>query len=284
MAAPMKTATVRAAGRPLPGPECTSTRGFRQPMRPPMECLRTPLLVLIAGIALSGASPALAADDSGNGDSPAPRGSMVSFEAAGGCHNVDLFLPAAEGAPVPRVLPITRLCPFEPRTDCHHPMKPQRSKLTLLDHPRKPTRDKLKWSFKKGDETGPLELGDPTTDTDYELCVYVAYENLCFLVLHPDAPAGEGWSRRGNGFVYRARKGSHPDGLRKLRVRTGSDYRARAKVKSKGELFDFPLLPIPPGTPVLTQLYNSNGTCWSNEFGTEPRKNTVKRFRDKSEN
>lgn len=249
-----------------------------------MECLRKSCLTLIALVVLSGASPGRAADDPAGADSPTPRGSMVTFEAPEGCHNIDLLLPAAEGAATPRVLPLTRLCPFEPRTDCHHPMKPQRSKLTLVDHPRKPARDKLKWSFNKGDQTGPLELGDPTTDTDYELCVYVAYDNLCLLVLHPDAPAGGGWSRRRNGYVYRSGKGEHPDGLRKLRVRTGADHRARAKVKSKGDLIDFPLLPFPPGTPVLAQLYNSNGTCWSNEFGAEPRKNTLKRFRDKSEN
>jgi hypothetical protein len=113
--------------------------------------------------------------------------------------------------------------------------------------------------------------------------VYVAYDDLCFLVLHPDAPAGEGWKRRRNGYVYAPGKG-HPDGLRKLRVRSGPERRARAQVKSKGDLIDFPLLPIPPDTPVLTQLYNSAGTCWSNEFGLEPRKNTLKRFRDRSDN
>ena len=248
-----------------------------------MDCVRAHSLAVVSLALLALASPAPGADADAADDSGGPRGAVVSFQAPGGCHNFDLFLPAPEGAATPRVLPLTRLCPFEPRTDCHHPMRPQRSKLSMVDHPRKPSRDKLKWNFKKGSETTPPELGDPTTDTDYELCVYVAYDDLCFLVMHPDAPAGPGWSRRRNGYTYKPGK-NHPDGLRKLRVRSGPDRKARAKVKSKGDLFDFPLLPLPPGTPVLTQLYNSNGTCWSNEFGAEPRKNTSKRFRDRSDN
>ncbi|MGI9433141.1 MAG: hypothetical protein ACR2PQ_13050 [Myxococcota bacterium] len=247
-----------------------------------MDCLRTCAWAWVLGTALAWPSAALAAADA-DAESGEPRGAVVSFEASSGCHNLDLLLPPAEGAPAPRVLPVSRLCPFEPRTDCHHPMKPGRSKLTLLDHPRKATRDKLKWKFKKGDETSPSELGDPTTDTDYELCVYVSYGDICFLVLHPDAPAGPGWSRRRNGYAYKPGK-NHPDGLRKLRVRSGPDQRARAQVKSKGSIVDFPLLPIPPDAPVLTQLYNSNGTCWSNEFGFEPRENSGKRFKDQSEN
>ena len=248
-----------------------------------MRCLLPPLLPALAGLAFLAAVPAAAAPDDGG-----PRGAVVDFAAPGGCHDLDLFLPAPEAAeaslPRPRVLPITRMCPFEPRTDCHYPMRSGRSKLTIVDHPRKPTRDKLKWSFKKGDETGPIELGDPTTTTDYELCVYVAYDDLCFLVFHPDMPAGEGWSRRRNGYVYRAAKGAHPDGIRKLRVRSGPDYRARAQAKSKGTIVEIPLLPFPEGTPMLAQLYNSEGTCWSNEFGAEPRRNSAKRFRDRSEN
>jgi hypothetical protein len=250
-----------------------------------MEWIRRHCKALAACAALLIPGPGVTGDGSAPEEPPTriARGEMPAFQAPNGCHNVDLFAPAAVGEPAPRVLPLSLMCPFEPRTDCHHPMTSGRSHLMLLDHPRKRTRDKLKWSFKKGDETAPAELGDPTTDTDYELCIYIAYGDSCFLTFHPDAPAGEGWSRRRNGYAYKPGRGEHPDGLRKLRVRSGPDRKVSSKVKSKGDLVDFALLPFPEGTPVLAQLYNSEGACWSTEFGQLPRKNTIKKFRDRSE-
>jgi hypothetical protein len=214
----------------------------------------------------------------GAGPVGAPR-----FTAPAGCHNYDLLFGTSDAGLVARALPLTRICPFEPRTDCRGEAKPGRSKLALKNHPTKPRKDTVKWSFKKGVETRPADFGDPTATTDYELCLYLAFDDVCWLFLHPDALAGAGWVAKRNGFQFKARRGEHPDGLRRIRLRWGRDRKTRLKVKGKGELLGLDLPPFPPGAEILVQLYNSEGECWSTEFGEEPARNDQKRFKDRSD-
>jgi|GEM_PF-3588297 len=237
--------------------------------------------------ALSGASahdapraapaPGAVAPDVAAGPRTVPR---AHFSAPNGCRNLTVLGYPAAG--FPRVLPLTRFCPFEPRTDCLGEAVPQRSKLALRDHP-KAKRDAIKWRMKKGQAVTPADLGDPTADTDYELCVYVEAGDVCWLVLHPDALAGSGWAARRNGFRFRMKKGLHPEGLRRLRLRTGADGKARIVLRGGGEQLGLRALPLPDGAAVLVQLYNGIGQCWSTEFGQEPAQTTPKRFRDRSD-
>lgn len=238
--------------------------------------MRTLRAILAAGlgVAFTLGSP-LAAVEAAAGE---PR-----FAAPSGCHNYDLLFPSAEAALVARALPLTHICPFEPRTDCRGEMLAGRSRVALKNHPTKTRKDALQWSFKKGEETRPADLGDPTATTDYELCIYLAFDDVCWLILHPDALAGSGWQEKRNGFVFKAKRGEHPDGLRKLRLRWGGDRKTRLRVKGKGELLGVELPPFPQNAEILVQLYNSEGQCWSTEFGDQPSKNDVKRFKDKSD-
>jgi hypothetical protein len=229
--------------------------------------------------ALPGATPGGAgAQASAGAEPPASRS---HFDAPRGCRNLTLISYPAAG--FPRVLPLTQLCPFEPRTDCLGEARPQRSKLALREHRKTPRRDAVKWRLKKGQAVTPADLGDPTVDTDYELCVYVEVGGVCWLVLHPDALAGEGWQARRNGFRFRMKKGVHPDGLRNLRLRTGADGKARVALRGGGEGLGLRALPVPRDASVLVQLYNGAGQCWSTEFGQEPAQTTPRRFRDRSD-
>jgi len=210
-----------------------------------------------------------------------PAGSRSRFDAPQGCRNLTLI--GFPSAGFPRVLPLTRICPFEPRTDCRGEALPQRSKLALREHRTTPRRDALKWRLKKGQALTAADLGDPTVDTDYELCVYVEVGGVCWLVVHPDVLAGEGWSARPNGFRFKMKKDAHPDGLRSLRLRTGADRKARVVLRGGGEGLGLRALPIPEDAAVLVQLYNEAGQCWSTEFGQEPLQTTARRFRDRSD-
>jgi hypothetical protein len=203
------------------------------------------------------------------------------FDDPRGCRNLTLMEYPAAG--FPRVLPLTRFCPFEPRDDCLGEAVPGRSKLVLREKPRVPRKDSIKWRLKKGQATAPADLGDPLATTDYELCVYVEVEGTCWLILHPDALAGAGWKARRNGFRFKMKKGEHPEGLRAIRLRTGADGKARIQVKGKGELLDLRALPMPDDAHVLVQLYNGEDRCWSTEFGIEPKKSTQRRFKDLSD-
>lgn len=248
-----------------------------------MAALGTALATLSGG---RGGEPALHAHAPGPGATPpavdaGPAGARSHFDAPQGCRNLTLI--GFPSAGFPRVLPLTRICPFEPRTDCRGEALPQRSKLALREHRTTPRRDTLKWRLKKGQALTAADLGDPTVDTDYELCVYVEVGGVCWLVLHPDVAAGEGWSARPNGFRFLMKKGAHPDGLRSLRLRTGPDRKARVALRGGGEGLGLRALPIPEDAAVLVQLYNEAGQCWSTEFGQEPLQTTPRRFRDRSD-
>jgi hypothetical protein len=209
------------------------------------------------------------------------RGTTSGFDAPNGCRNLTLLGYPAAG--FPRVLPLTRFCPFEPRTDCRGEALPNRSRLALREKRGDSRRDVIKWKLKKGEAIAPADLGDPTVDTDYELCVYVEANDVCWLVLHPDALAGPGWKARRNGFVFKARKGAHEDGLRKLRLRSGPDRKARLQLKGKGPLLELRALPVPSDANVLVQLYNGENQCWSTEFGEAPLAADARRFKDRSD-
>lgn len=204
-----------------------------------------------------------------------------AFDAPDGCKNPTLLhVPAAA---FPRVLPLTTFCPFEPRTDCIGEAVPSRSRLHIRQKPGVPNRDRFSWKLRKAASMTPGVLGDPTQDTGYELCVYVEVAGSCSLILHPDAAAGSGWKRRHRGFAFKAKAGVHPDGIRKLRLRTGKNGRGRIVVKGKGPLLDLEALPMPEGASILVQLYNDEDQCWSTEFGAAPLIDTDRRYKDRSD-
>jgi hypothetical protein len=237
------------------------------------------LAVLVLALQAGGPPPEAAEVSSGP---PAPaRGASSGFNAPNGCRNITLVDYPAAG--FPRVLPLTRLCPFEPRTDCRSGLVPQRSRLLMREKRGDSRRDRFKWKLKRGQALTKADLGNPTVDTDYELCVYIEVEDVCWLVLHPDALAGAGWKERSRGFKFRMKRGKHPEGLRRVRLRTGPDRKSRIAVKGKGHDLDLRALPVPEGASILVQLYNSAGQCWSNEFGEAPLATTPRRFKDRSD-
>src|SRR5262249_49530936 len=62
-------------------------------------------------------------------------------------------------------------CPLVPRAGCKRPVTANKSQLQLRD--RTPdTKDALNWRWTKGAPTTMAELGDPTTTTSYDLCIY----------------------------------------------------------------------------------------------------------------
>src|SRR5512139_2949321 len=125
-------------------------------MRAPRRRLLVAALAAALG-ALSGATSG-GADPSGSAPSLAPASPPLPrsrFSAPRGCRNLTLIGYPSAG--FPRVLPLTRLCPFEPRTDCHGEAVAQRSRLALREGKKTPKRDALKWRLKKGQATTPAD-------------------------------------------------------------------------------------------------------------------------------
>jgi hypothetical protein len=211
----------------------------------------------------------------------ASAGTSPGFEAPDGCKNPSL--QGLSSAGFPRVLPLTYLCPFEPRTDCIGASAPGRAKLLLKQVNDDRTRDRVRFKIASGQASLPVDLGDPTAGTDYELCVYVEVEGVCDLVIHPDALTGAGWRKRANGFEFVAPPGMNPDGIRRIRLRTGAMGRSSVLIRGKGDLLGLEALPIPADASILVQLHNGADRCWSAEFGQAPVEQTDRRFKDLSD-
>jgi cysteine-rich repeat protein len=139
-------------------------------------------------------------------------------------------------------------CIVAPRTDCRGAGKA----ATLIKDSATPNGDQLIWRWLKGADTPLASLGDPTDDTDYDVCVYNHSTNPPTLSFHAALPAGAGWKASRAGFVYRG------EPIRLLTLRAGAAGKSRAVLNLHGEL------PVPPvALPLTVQLQGENAACFS---------------------
>jgi hypothetical protein len=127
--------------------------------------------------------------------------------------------------------------------------------------------NRLRFKIAHGDATDPADVGDPTTTSDYQLCVYTigSVEQPVFY-FDAAAPAGASWSRtRKGGALYR-RPDRAPDGLASIRIDPGADGEAKVKVTGRGPALEvpFPVGPVPGGE--LTVQLGHAGACWGASF------------------
>jgi hypothetical protein len=182
----------------------------------------------------------------------------------------------------PSVTP-TPVCAATPRADCRTPIVVGGSSVSLRDQPAA-AKDALQWKWSHGAATTLAELGDPTTATGYDLCVY---DGSGMLVASAAAPAGGTcgnrpcWTARSGGFRY-ARKDGAPNGVVALDVRSGEAGKARVGVKCKGAALALPPLPVAP-LPLTIQLGNETGACWTATYGANVRRNDGDAFNAKSD-
>ncbi len=197
--------------------------------------------------------------------------------AAGPC-----VAPTLTPAPTPTATP-TPVCAASPRGDCRTPVVPGAASLSLREQ-AVDAKDSLQWKWSRGGATAQSDLGDPTTTTRFDLCLY---DGTSTLVASAAAPAGgvcggrPCWSPKSGGFRY-GEKGLVPNGLAAIDLRTGTEGRARIVVKGKGAPLALPALPIAM-LPLTIQLANDVGTCWSAIYDTNVRANDAGTFKAKSD-
>ena len=141
---------------------CDAAHFPRAPVEKPSMRLR-PLRAALVALALAPLS--------------VQAGTAAGFAAPDGCTNASLQGLSTAG--FPRVLPLTYLCPFEPRTDCMGARAPGEAKLLLKQVNEDRSRDRVRWRISHGEASTADDLGDPTAGTDYELCVYVEVGGVC---------------------------------------------------------------------------------------------------------
>jgi cysteine-rich repeat protein len=128
-------------------------------------------------------------------------------------------------------------------------------------------RDKLTWRWKRGEETLPGALGDPTATTRYTLCAYDA-SAIPQPRLRSVVPPGGRWTEAGSGFRYRDPAASS-GGIRTLKLSSGPTGSARVIVRGKGPALSLPALPLT--LPVDVQLRNDAGECWGATYSAPGR-------------
>ena len=184
-------------------------------------------------------------------------------------------------SPTPTATP-TPECPPTPRADCRTPVVPGAGLLSLRDQ-SDDRKDALQWKWGKGAATTVADLGDPTADTRYDLCMY---DGTDALAASAAAPAGGTcgarpcWTATKTGFRY-LQKALTPNGLQTLDLRSGTDGKARILIKGRGALLSLPPLPV-ASLPLRVQL-NGAGRCWSTTYGADVRTNQTGAFKAASD-
>lgn len=159
--------------------------------------------------------------------------------------------------------------------------------LTLKD--RLPNKgDSLAWKWTKGQATLKVDFGDPTTSTNYVLCIYDHAAGIPNRALTAQIPAGGTcggrpcWRATTRGFKY-VDKTASQDGILSLTLKEGLEGAPAIGIKGKGGNLDMPTLPLAQDTSVVVQIKNNAGFCWEAEYSAPALKNTEIELRDKSD-
>jgi hypothetical protein len=168
-----------------------------------------------------------------------------------------------------------------------------RATLVLVDNTDKPPKLRrpgqlLHWNWTHGPTTSTADFGDPTTDTDYALCLYDEAAGAWSLALEAAAPAAGTcsgkpcWVAEKTGFKYASEDGA-PQGLVALTLDAGTEV-GKGRIGAKGlpPHLLLPALPLHEDPTVTVQLRNSAGGCWGADFSTAT-KNDPAQFRAKSD-
>jgi hypothetical protein len=160
---------------------------------------------------------------------------------------------------LPRACAVAAPCDAAPRTGC---MAPTSSKVTIkrkLD--AVPNADQFSWNWSKGEAFGGMEIGDPSSNADYGVCVYTDADSSPRLIYEAGVPASSSWAVKPTAASWKSTLGAER-GLSKLSVKGGDAGKTSVKAKAKG--VTWPQRTFLVTTPLVVQAVNSQtGECWS---------------------
>lgn len=156
-----------------------------------------------------------------------------------------------------------------PAVGCALPGVPDAGALLLRDDVRD-GKDKMSWKWSKGPATPLGALGDPTTTTDYALCLYDRAGGMPSRKLKLPLPAGSAWSESSTtGFRWKDGTLSL-GGVTALIIRSGEAGKAKISLSGKSHALGMPDLPLAKDPAVTVQLVNPLA-CWETTFGASSR-------------
>jgi hypothetical protein len=142
-------------------------------------------------------------------------------------------------------------------------------------------RDGVTWRWGKGAETAAAAFGDPTSATNYQLCVFDESGPSPTLLFESHVPPGGTcgakpcWRGLGKpvgskGWLYQNRSGT-AGGITMMSLKQGGEGKAKISLMGKGVPLVLPgenahaALPLPPPRHVRVQL-RANNQCWEASF------------------
>jgi hypothetical protein len=194
-----------------------------------------------------------------------PDLSTRTITAVGDCCNASFITPTATHK-------IDFGCSDTPMGGCH---AAGASKIDYKNNLTDDTKDKLSWKWSKGDLTPAVDLGNPTTSTQYFVCLYAPTP-----IFRAVVPSGANWriASAGAAFKYKDKTGA-AGGITAITVKSGGSGKSQVQVKGAGLNLEDPAMPLTQ--PVLVQLQNSAGKCWEHAFTSPELTNTIVEFSDK---
>jgi Tol biopolymer transport system component len=160
-------------------------------------------------------------------------------------------------------------CPDAPADGCDPATRSSLHLQTQAPGTDGPSRARLRWSW-RGSLTNS-DLGDPTDDSSFALCVYAGPDAR--LQLEEQLPAGAAWSSTRSGYAYRAEAG-----VTKATLRAGR--RDGIEVVGDGPELDLPYLPLDDRGPLHVRLHRSDGGCVASDLApTDIKKNKAAQLR-----
>ena len=168
--------------------------------------------------------------------------------SAGSCVGTPVVCPACEACTAGSCVPTMR-------TACAQPTLAAKSRLIIKDNGTD-ARDTVIWKWTNGEEVLFPSLGDPTSTTDYTLCVFDGDGDVALRSVIPAGGTCDGdpcWKTAGaNGYGYKDTAASAA-GITKVKLKAGDAGKAKALVKGKGEPLETPDLSAMT-LPVTVQL------------------------------
>jgi hypothetical protein len=152
--------------------------------------------------------------------------------------------------------------PPAPAASCDQPLAPGKASLTLRDA----THDQIQWKWTDGPAITPVDVGNPTTTSSYELCIFDQTSGTNHLVYDAHLPPGPDWTPYSSGYRYRDTAGS-AGGVTNVTLKEGITGHGSITIKGKGIDLPIPPLPLHQDPSVRVQLLNENA-CWEARYGT----------------
>ena len=186
------------------------------------------------------------------------------------------------------------LCAAAPTAGCRGPSEPAGAVLSLRN-PDGVKRDRLGWKWKRGADVNIEDVGDPTAETSYVLCVYDDSGGTSHLAISLPVPAGGTcgggrpcWRPLGNRGFSHANRLPAGGGFIRVKLRHGTGGKGGIAVSARGENLAFPDPPSPllEQDPLVTvQLVNDTeqAACWEAVYGGAAQVSAPTRFKDSSD-